>query len=87
MSAIRLFLVPLISIITAGKTLISHLGSLRSAGCVNGAGFHTVRLVSATQSKAAFPPPPFTRRQGAVTPEHRPQTLINSLWKKQVKIT
>lgn len=50
--------------------LSSHLGSLRCAGCVDRAGFHTVGFVSATQSEATFPPPLVAAGQRAVTPEH-----------------
>lgn len=47
-----------------------HLGSLRCAGRVDRAGFHTVGFVPATQCEAAFPPPLVPAGQRAVTPEH-----------------
>ncbi len=53
----------------------SHLGSLRRAGWVDCAGFHTVSLVSAAQSEATFPPPLVTIGQRAVTPEHTSQKI------------
>lgn len=61
--------------------LSSHLGSLRCAGWVDSAGFHTVGLVSATQSEATFPPPFVTIGQRAITPEHTHNILISGSYK------
>lgn len=51
-----------------GPVSRSHLGSLRRAGCVDSAGFHTVGFVSAAQREATFPPPLVAVGQRAVTP-------------------